>query len=130
MFIEFNDLNNLLIVEDDPFLLSVLAEKLKESGFAIEAAADGEEGLAKIKAGNFDLILLDMVLPKIDGFKILETIKNDEQLKKHPVIVISNLYDKKSIDKAVLMGAKDYIIKAYNTPEDIVAKVKKFFVQK
>lgn len=122
-------MNNLLIIEDDPFLLSVLAEKLKESGFVIETAADGEDGLAKIKSGNFDLVLLDMVIPKMDGFKILESVKNDPSLKT-PIIVLSNLYDKKNMDKALLMGAKDYIVKAYNTPEDIVAKVKKFLIQK
>ncbi|MCK6462979.1 MAG: response regulator [Candidatus Pacebacteria bacterium] len=116
----------LLIVEDDPFLMSVLAEKLKEGGFEIEAAADGENGLEKIRAGNYDLVLLDMVLPKVDGFKVLETMKNDEKMKSVPVIVLSNLYDKNNISKATLMGTKDYIVKAYNTPEDIVAKVKKF----
>ena len=117
----------LIIVEDDPFLLSILAEKLKEVGFDIDTAIDGEDGLNKIKSGSFDLVLLDMILPKIDGFKILEDLRDSKQ--KTPVIVLSNLYDKNSIDKAVLLGAKDYIVKAYNTPEEIVLKIKSFLAK-
>lgn len=119
----------LIIVEDDPFLLSILAEKLKEAHFDIETAIDGEDGLNKIKSGNFDLVLLDMVLPKIDGFKILEELRDDKKLKKIPVIILSNLYDKNNIDKAILLGAKEYIVKAYNTPEEIVLKIKSFLVK-
>lgn len=119
----------LIIVEDDPFLLSILAEKFKEAGFDIETATDGEDGLKKIKSGNFDLVLLDMVLPKIDGFKILEELRDDNKLKKIPVIILSNLYDKNNIDKAVLLGAKEYIVKAYNTPEEIVLKIKSFLAK-
>lgn len=119
----------LIIVEDDPFLLSILAEKLKEAGFGIETATDGEDGLKKIKSENFNLVLLDMVLPKMDGFKILEELRGDKELKKIPVIILSNLYDKNNIDKAVLLGAKEYIVKAYNTPEEIVFKIKSFLAK-
>ena len=119
----------LIIVEDDPFLLSILAEKLKEAGFDIETAIDGEDGLNKIKSGNFDLVLLDMVLPKIDGFKILEELRGGNQGKETPVIVLSNLYDKNNIDKAILLGAREYIVKAYNTPEEIVFKIKSFLAK-
>ena len=66
-----------------------------------------------------------MVLPKIDGFKILEELRGGK-LKKIPVIILSNLYDKNNIDKAILLGAKEYIVKAYNTPEEIVLKIKSF----
>lgn len=123
-------MSKIIIVEDDPFLLNILADKFKNSGFDIETAIDGEDGLSKIKTNKFDLVLLDMVLPKIDGFKILEEIRKDEKLKSLSVIVLSNLYDKNNIEKATLLGAKDYIVKAYNNPENIVDKVKKFLAAK
>lgn len=116
----------ILIVEDDPFLLSILSEKLKDSGLEIETATDGEEGLEEIKKGGLDLVLLDMVLPKMDGLKVLECAHLDEKLKLTPIIVLSNLYDKSNMDKARAFGARDYIVKAYNTPEEIAVKVKKF----
>ncbi|RJQ30194.1 response regulator [Candidatus Parcubacteria bacterium] len=119
----------LLIIEDDPFLLGILAEKIKEGGFDIDTAMDGEDGLNKIRKEKYDLILTDMVLPKNDGFKILEEMHSSEELKKIPVLVLSNLYDKNNIDKAILLGARDYIVKAYHTPEEIVLKVKTFITK-
>jgi len=116
----------ILIVEDDPFLLSILAEKLKDGGLEIETAVDGEDALEKIKKGGLELILLDMVLPKTDGFKVLDYLHLDEKLRSTPVIVLSNLYDKNNMDKAKASGARDYIVKAYNTPEEIAVKVKNF----
>lgn len=117
----------ILIIEDDPFLLSVLADKLKEDGFDVESSSDGEDGLVKIKSDKFDLVLLDMVLPKIDGFKVLEEAKSLSL--KTPIIVLSNLYDKNSMDKAIVSGAREYIVKAYNTPEDIAVKIKNFLAR-
>ena len=119
----------LILIDDDPFLLSILTDKMKEAGFEVETATDGEDGLNKIKSGGFDLVLLDMVLPKKDGFKILEEIRDDSQIKNVPVIVLSNLYDKNNIEKAMLLGAKDYVVKAYNTPEEIILKIKSFLVK-
>lgn len=123
-------MNKIILVEDDPFLLSVLAEKFKQSGFDIETAVDGEDGLNKIKNNKYDLALLDMVLPKIDGFKILEELHKDESLNKMPVIVLSNLYDKNNVERATLLGAKDYVVKAYHTPDNIISKVKSFLSNK
>lgn len=119
----------IIIVEDDTFLLSVLADGLKKSGFEPEVAVNGEEGLDKIKKTKFDLILLDMILPKLDGFKVLEELKTNPDLAGIPVVVLSNLYDKNNIDKAVSLGAKEYIVKAYNTPEEIVNKIRVFLAK-
>ena len=119
-------MNKILIIEDDKFLLSLILEKFVQLGFDAEVAADGEDGLNKIVNNKYDLVLLDMILPKMDGFKILEEVKKNQSLKNLPIIVASNLYDKNDIDRAISLGAADYIIKAYNSPENIVDRVKAF----
>lgn len=122
-------MKKILIIEDDHFLLNLLIEKFIRLGFDTDAALDGEEGLNKIFNNKYDLVLLDMILPKTDGFKVLEETRKNQSLKDLPIIVASNLYDKNDIDKAVSMGAKDYIVKAYNSPESIVDRVR-IFLQK
>ena len=119
-----------MIIEDDKFLLSLILEKFVQLGFDAEVAADGEDGLNKIVNNKYDLVLLDMILPKMDGFKILEEVKKNQSLKNLPIIVASNLYDKNDIDRAISLGAADYIIKAYNSPENIVDRVKAFLQKK
>ncbi|MBU6431137.1 MAG: response regulator [Patescibacteria group bacterium] len=119
-------MSKILIIEDDLFLLSLIVEKFIKSGFEVETAVDGEEGLNKILKNRYDLVLLDMILPKMDGFKVLEEVKKNQSLKELPIIVASNLYDKNDIDRAVSLGAKDYIVKAYNSPEGIIIRVKAF----
>lgn len=119
-------MSKILIIEDDNFLLSLIVDKFIQLGFDAEAASDGEDGLNKILNNKYDLVLLDMILPKMDGFKVLEEVKKNQSLKGLPIIVASNLYDKNDIDKAVSLGAADYIIKAYNSPENIVDRVKVF----
>lgn len=123
-------MSKILIIEDDYFLSSLLTEKFIKLGFDTEAAVDGEEGLNKILKNKYDLILLDMILPKMDGFNVLEEVKNNQSLKDLPIIVASNLYDKNDIDKALALGARDYIIKAYNSPENIVDKIRIFLKNK
>ena len=123
-------MNKILIIEDDKFLLSLILEKFVQLGFDAEVAADGEDGLNKIVNNKYDLVLLDMILPKMDGFKILEEVKKNQSLKNLPIIVASNLYDKNDIDRAISLGAADYIIKAYNSPENIVDRVKAFLQKK
>lgn len=113
-----------LLVEDDKFLSEMYSAKLAESGFEVEAAFDGEEGLEKAKEKP-DLILLDIVLPKIDGFEILDRIKKDDQLKGIPVIALTNLGQKEEVEKGLKLGAADYIVKAHFTPTEVVAKIKK-----
>lgn len=123
-------MSKILIIEDDYFLSSLLVEKFIKLGFDAEAAVDGEEGLNKILKNKYDLVLLDMILPKMDGFKVLEEVRNHPPLKNLPIIVASNLYDKNDIDKAIALGARDYIIKAYNSPENIVDKIRVFLKNK
>lgn len=119
-------MSKILIIEDDHFLLSLLAEKFVQLGFDTEMAVDGEDGLNKMINHRYDLVILDMILPKMDGFKVLEEAKKNQSIKDMPIIVASNLYDKNDIDKALSLGARDYIIKAYNSPENIADRVKVF----
>ncbi len=120
-----NDKKKILLVEDDKFLSEMYATKLTESGFEMEAAFDGDEGLAKVDSFKPNLILLDIVLPKKDGFEILKTIRSNEALKGIFVIALTNLGQKEEVEKGLSLGANDYVIKAHFTPTEVVAKVKK-----
>lgn len=117
-------MKNILIIEDDEFLRGLINKKLAAEYFNMLSAIDGEEGLKRAKEEKPDLILLDLVLPKIDGFEILSKLKEDPNTSSIPVIILSNLSQKEDIDKGIKLGAADYIIKAQFTPEEIVEKVK------
>lgn len=114
----------ILIIEDDRFLRELISRKLSDDGFDAVGAADGEEGIKKVKEEKPDLILLDLILPSIDGFEVLSRIKKDESVKSIPVIILSNLGQKEEVEKGLKMGAVDYLIKAHFTPGEIVEKVK------
>jgi len=113
----------ILLIEDEDIIVNFLERKLKKSGFEVETAKDGKEGLLKIKQANPDIILLDLVLPQINGFEILEKIKEDENLKDTPVIVISNSGRSSEISRAKELGAKDWIIKTEFDPQIIINKI-------
>lgn len=117
-------MKKVLIIEDDPFLNEMYAAKFNQEDFEVEVAIDGKEGLNKIKESKPDLILLDIVLPKMDGFEILKQIKADPSLKKIPIILLTNLGQKSEVEKGLKLGADEYIIKAHFTPTAVVAKVK------
>ncbi|MBC7074307.1 response regulator, partial [Candidatus Parcubacteria bacterium] len=95
----------------------------KEQGFEVFEAQDGAEGLQKIKEIKPNLVLLDLILPEKDGFEVLEEKKRDEEIKNIPVIVLSNLGQKEEIDKALALGATDYMVKANFSPNEIVEKI-------
>lgn len=115
----------ILLVEDDKFLSEMYSTKLTESGFDVETAFDGEAGLKKANEFQPDLILLDIVLPKKDGFEVLKELKAKEELSKIFVIALTNLGQREEVQKGIDLGANDYIIKAHFTPTEVVAKVKK-----
>jgi len=113
----------ILIVEDEKAIANALTLKLRSAGFEIFLAQDGETAVSTLQKFPFDLIILDLILPKKDGFFVLEEIK---KLKiPTPVIVASNLGQKEDINLAKELGAKDYIIKAEITLAEITEKVKK-----
>lgn len=119
----------ILLVEDDRFLSDMYSTKLAESGFEVELAVDGEEGLAKIKEKKPDLVLLDIVLPKKDGFEIMQEVRKDESLKNVLIIALTNLGQKEEVEKGMKLGANDYIIKAHFTPTEVDAKIRALFAK-
>ena len=114
----------ILIVEDDKFLRELISRKLTDEGFEIIEAVDGEDGIKKIKETNPDMVLLDLILPSIDGFEVLSRVKGDASLASIPIIILSNLGQKEEVDKGLDLGAVDYLIKAHFTPGEIVEKIK------
>jgi len=119
-------MKKILLVEDDPFLVDIYETKLKESGFVVEVANHGEVALTKIRENKVDLVLLDIVLPHLDGWEILRSIKGDKQLKDLKVIILSNLGQKEEVEKGLELGAAKYLIKAHYTPTEVVEEIKKY----
>jgi DNA-binding response OmpR family regulator len=115
----------ILVVEDDRFLRELLVAKLKKEGYTALEAFNGEEGLASITKDSPHLVLLDLVLPGTDGFGVLEAMKQNASISTVPVIVLSNLGSREDMDRAMGLGAKEFMIKAHHTPQEIVEKIRK-----
>ena len=118
-------MNKILIVEDDTFISRMYEAKLSSLGYQVKIAENGQDGLRLIKEWLPDLVLLDLILPILDGFEFLKQIKADNNLKNIPIIVLSNLDQKENIEKGISLGASDYIIKAQFTPSEVVEKIEK-----
>lgn len=117
-------MKNILIIEDDEFLRGLISKKFVSESFNIISAIDGTDGIKKAQEEKPNLILLDLVLPNIDGFEVLTKLKGDSATSSIPIVILSNLGQKEDIDKGMKLGATDYIIKAQFTPEEIVEKIK------
>lgn len=115
----------ILLVEDDSFLASVYATKFELEGFTVLHAPDGEAGLKMAEKNLPDIILLDILMPKMDGFEALHRLKMDPKLVNIPVIMLTNLGQKDDVEKCLKEGAVDYLIKAHFVPGEAVKKVKK-----
>ena len=115
-----------LVVEDDKFLRMLLSEKLKSERIFVVEAENGEEAMVKMKSEpRPHLILLDLLLPIMDGFEVLGNMKKDAELKNIPVVVLSNLNEEEGIRRAKELGAKDYMVKAYFTMDEIMEKIRR-----
>ena len=116
---------HVLIVEDDVFLSGIYKKKFEVEGFKVSVSDNGEKGLADAKKKMPDIILLDILLPKLDGFAVLKALKADKGAKDIPVILLTNLGQKDDVEKGVEMGAEDYLIKIHFKPSEVVDKVRK-----
>ncbi|MAF80449.1 response regulator [bacterium] len=114
----------ILLVEDDSFISGMYFTKLSSLGFVVEVVEDGEAAWQRLQQDPLpDLVLLDVVLPKKDGFEILEGLRKDERTQKLPIILLTNLGQKPDVERGIKLGADDYIIKAHYTPTEVVDKI-------
>lgn len=123
-------MKKIVIIEDEEALKSVLVEKFEKLDYGVKSAKDGEEAMPVIRDANPDVILLDLILPKRSGFDVLKELKDDPELKRIPVIVLSNLGDDENLKKALAMGADDYLVKTQHPINEVVEKVNKRLLSK
>ena len=116
-------MKKILLIEDDPLLVDVYSTRLKQSGFEVCVAESGEKALAAAEEQKPDLVLLDIVLPHIDGWDVLQNLRSSEKLKGVQIVILSNLGQKEEIAKGLALGAAKYLIKAHYTPSEIVQEV-------
>lgn len=117
-------MEKIVFVEDETALQKMLSAALKEAGYDVITAADGEAGLAAVRSEKPDLVLLDLILPRMDGFTVLSEIKKDETTAHIPVIVLTNLESAEDVGKVIALGATTYLVKANYDLPDIVLKIK------
>ncbi|MBI3115228.1 MAG: response regulator [Candidatus Kerfeldbacteria bacterium] len=113
-----------LIVEDEQMLAEMYATKFSMEGYTAETANDGQAGLEAAKRATPDIILLDIIMPKLDGFSTLQQLKADPALKNVPVVLLTNLGQDDDIKKGKQLGADDYFVKANHSPQEVVEKVR------
>ena len=114
----------IIIVEDDKFLLGILSDRFEAEGFMVIQAMNGSEAVKKTGEARTDLVLLDLILPELNGFEVMEKLKADARTKNIPVIILSNLGSEEDMERGKKLGAVDYLVKAYFTPDEIVQKVR------
>lgn len=115
-----------MIVEDDSVLVNALSLSLKDKGYIIEVASDGSEAEQKVMSMRPDLVLLDLLLPIKSGFEVLKKMRETEEVKNTPVVILTNFEQESSVGEGMKLGAKDYIVKANIDIQDVPEIVKKY----
>ncbi|MBZ9569860.1 response regulator [Patescibacteria group bacterium] len=118
-------MKRIVFIEDEPALQKILGEALSKEGYEVIAALDGEAGLRLVETKKPDLVLLDLILPKIDGFEVLRRIKEDPETREIPIIILTNLERMEDVDRVSELGAITYLVKDNYTLEEVVEKIKK-----
>jgi DNA-binding response OmpR family regulator len=114
----------ILLVEDDAFVSDIYQTKLTQEGYGVVLAENGLEAMKRLAEAVPDLILLDIVMPYMDGMEVLGKLRTDEKWKNIPVILLTNLSQKEEVEEGLKGGANDYLIKSHFTPSEVVTKVK------
>jgi len=114
----------ILLIEDDPLLVKMYREKFEMEGFRVISAEDGEKGLDAAFNEKVDIVILDLLIPRLSGMDFLKKLRESEMSKDLPVIVLSNLSEREEQDKARQLGVKEYLLKANLTPTQVVEKIK------
>ncbi|MFA6383119.1 MAG: response regulator [Parcubacteria group bacterium] len=127
---EENKKEKIMIVEDDSFVMDIYRTKLEQENFEVIEAVNGVEAIKKLQNIEPNLILLDIIMPFMDGLEVLKKIKEDERLKNIPVILLTNLSQKDEVTKGLGLGANDYLIKSHFTPSEVLEKIKKYISNK
>ncbi|RLC40352.1 MAG: response regulator [Candidatus Nealsonbacteria bacterium] len=122
-------MKKILFIEDESALQKTLSDYLKKEGYEVISALDGESGLRLAQTQKPDLILLDLILPKMDGFEVLRKLMENPGTKEIPVIILTNLERMEDIGRALELGAKTYLVKANYTLKEVTEKVKKVLEQ-
>jgi len=117
-------LKKILIVDDEALVVKALSSKLAAEGFLVDAAYDGEDALLKVTKDKPDLILLDIIMPKLDGISVLKKLKASDKTKNISIIILTNLYDDKKVAEVLKVGNTDYLIKVEHTINEVTKKVK------
>jgi len=119
-------MKKILIVEDEEIMLNLLEKKLRDHRYEVSSARDGQAGLRLLKEqDNPDLILMDLIMPKMDGFSVMKEIQKDEELKKIPLIVISNSGQSVELNRIKELGAIDWLVKTEFNPQELLEKIRK-----
>ncbi len=116
-------MKKILLVEDDPFLIEIYTAKLENAGFSVDVVSDGDMVINKMKEIKPDLVVLDIVLPNIDGWEILREIKRNEEFKDVKIVILSNLSEKEDVEKGIKEGADKYLIKSHYEPSQVVEEI-------
>jgi CheY-like chemotaxis protein len=116
---------SILIIDDDSFFVTIYSEEFKQNGFEVNTATNGEEAIRIASAQKPDIILLDLVMPRMDGFRVIEALKSESSTAAIPVFVLTNLGLQQDIDRCMKLGATAYAIKAQTMPKEMVERVKK-----
>lgn len=114
----------IMVIEDDRFLSSLIKARLEKDGFAVSQAFDGGEALQMLKEERPNLVILDLIMPKVTGFEVLQSISISPDLENIPVVILSNLAQESDIQKARELGAKEYFVKVKISIDDLIGKIK------